>query len=317
MTFLNKSFVKSRDRVFAFMESIERDRIMAVQDDKFNNSYKMKMMKLNEEKEKCRKYCINSILTSMYKDALPISNDYKVVYGDELKDDIVSFITDNPMKKDYYVTDNYENSPIMKSLNEKVKHLTEKMFEELETNMDETNPDDIKFEPTSELDNSLQKITDDMGVDDVSNVIANNVQIVAKDEIERAKKEKETRADIEKQLANDLSITTKESVDHYLALHDLNTKKDFNPRLFQGIMIGKTKKIAESANNGTHSGKYLFNALESYSSHDTSDHVSTIMEEALLESIKDFTKLSMLKALKLEKLNKYDTSRLAFEYTQC
>lgn len=314
---MNKDLQKSRDRVFAFMESVEEDRRIHEDDMKFMNSPEMKMRRLNDEKEKGRKYCIHKILSAMYKNALPLSNDYKVAYGTDLDDEIHNFMSDNPMERDYYVTDTYSNSPVMQKINRNVERLIDEKFEEVENNLEDTKAEDIKFTPDDELNENLQKITDDMGVEDVTNAIASNVQTVAKNEIERAKQEKETRANIEKQLANDLSITTKEAVDEYLELHDLVEKKDFKPRLFQGIMIGKTREMMEKFETGMYVGKFLFNALEGYHSEDNTEiKTSTPMEEAFLESVKEFTKLSLVKALRLEKFLYRDADSLALHYSQ-
>lgn len=309
-----KEFIDRRNKVFAFMESIELEREALAEDERFMNSPEMKMKKLNDEKEKGRRYCINKIMTSMYKNALPLSNDYKIAYGDELQGEIQDFISNNPMERDYYVTDTYANSPAMRRINKTVTDLIESKFEDIENNIDSVDSDKIEFKPDEQLDDVIQRISDDMGIDDVTNTINNNVKSVAQNEIERAKNDKETRKDIERQLAENLNITTKEAVDNYLELHDLNSKRDFKPRLFQGIMIGKTRELMEKYECGEYHNKSLFNALETFNHHDRED--SGPMEEAFVESVKEFTKLSILKSLKLDDMNFYKTDSLASKYSQ-
>lgn len=313
---MNKEFERSRDKVFAFMESIERDRRLQMEEIQFMNSPKMKMKKLQEEKEKGRRYCLGKVMASMYKNALPLGNDYKVAYGDELQDDMVTFMSDNPMERNYYVTDNFENSPALKRINRSVTELVEAKFEKMENNLEETDASEIKFVPDDELEDNLQKITDDMGIPDVTSTIASNVQVVAKNEIERAKQEKESRENIEKELANDLSITTKESVDNYLELNDLITPHDFKPRLFQGIMIGKTREMMEKYEESSYHGKYPYDAMSYFK--ESTDYITptTPVEEAFIESVKEFTKISLLKALKLDTLNFHKTDELASYYSQ-
>lgn len=317
---MNNSYSKSKDRVYAFMNTIDNEDQARKDEVKYYNSVDYKMKRISEEKNRCRDYCFDKIFASLFKNALPLNNDYKVAYGNELDCDMHNFMTtDNPFNKCYYVVDKSCKSPVMKKLNTYIESIVDSTFESVENNVEDIETDAIKFKPTSELDEKLQKITDDMGVDDVSSVISNNVKTIAKEEIERAKAEKEHRANIEKELADNLEITTQEDVENYMELHDINMKRDFQPTLFQGIMINETRKMQCLQESGEYCGKYIYDTLDEFKTEASiSDSVDSCspMEEAFVESVKEFTKLSILKALKLESFNMYTTRELATKYSE-
>ena len=128
-----------------------------------------------------------------------------------------------------------------------------------------------------------------------------------------AKKEKEDINNLEKELANDINVTTKEAVDNILELKGYTESKTFEPTLFQGIMIGKLNEFTKMQESGRFDGEYTFNTLTEYGLPEN-DGKSSIEEMAFIESVKEYTKLNILKALKLESFDKYKVSDLANEY---
>ena len=65
--------------------------------------------------------------------------------------------------------------------------------------------------------------------------------------------------------------------------------------------------------SGRFDGEYTFNTLTEYDLPEN-DGKSSIEEMAFIESVKEYTKLNILKALKLESFDKYKVSDLANEY---
>ena len=165
------------------------------------------------------------------------------------------------------------------------------------------------------MDDNIEKkidiTTQDLELDDLSQIIANNVKSTAAAEITRAKREKDNAKALESELANDLSITSESAIDFALELRGLKDKQVFQPSLFEGIMIGKLDQLslmAESVNS-----VYLYNALADYGMSDNNSFASP-EEIAFVESVREYTLLNMSKALKLENFTLSTIREMAQDY---
>ena len=153
-----------------------------------------------------------------------------------------------------------------------------------------------------------------MGIDDLTTVIHDNVKNSVMSEINRAKQEKENIKNLEAELANDMNITSEAAAEKAIARRGFNRTKVFQPSLFQGIMIGMTEKANSIYESSDDNVDYQYEALSEFDY--KSDGASSIEEAAFIESVKEFTKLNIVKAFKLEQFTPRRVNDLASKYVR-
>ena len=155
----------------------------------------------------------------------------------------------------------------------------------------------------------------------VTDAIRNNVKATAMSEITRAKKEKEELKELESELAQNINLTTEESVRNELELRGFNQTRDYIPTLFEGIMINKLSKLQPAYESGELQSVYLYNVFEEYGRPEPVTEsgdvpLASLEDLAFVETVKEYTALSMLKALKLESYSTRDISEMAQAYAE-
>jgi hypothetical protein len=166
----------------------------------------------------------------------------------------------------------------------------------------------------------LDVIGRDLSTSEIAQRVKDNVKTTALSEISRAKKEKEDIKNIEAELANDINVDTPAKVQESEEFYGINQVRDYVPTLFGGIMINKLNKISPVYESGEMQNVYTYDALAEYGIHspvnDDGSAYATEGELAFIESVKEYTALSVLKALKMENFDKYRVADLAQEYAQ-
>ena len=122
------------------------------------------------------------------------------------------------------------------------------------------------------------------------------------------------KAEIEAELANDMNITSEAAAEKAIARRGFNRSKVFQPSLFQGIMIGMTEKANSVYESSDDNVDYQYEALSEFDY--KSDGASSIEEAAFIESVKEFTKLNIVKAFKLEQFTPRRVNDLASKYAR-
>ena len=304
--------------VLDFMDRVKQKRRDEQKENEFKQSSTYKLRELDKQEKKARCDCTNMVFAKLYRDAVPLSDDYKVAHRDDLDNEIREFISARAPQGDieYYVREAIKKgSKPAKDIQESVDRIVNNFYAEKAMDINKWNVEDLVFRTGEDTQQKINAITQDLALDDVTQIIRDNVKSSAISEITRAKKEKQEIEELENELSNDMKVKTEEAIDYRLALAGLTERKVFNPSLFQGIMIGKVNQLTEMQESGTLGSDFLYNTLEDYGMMESTQEPS-IEERAFVESVKELTKIQLIKTLCMERFKLQDIRDMASEYAQ-
>lgn len=306
MTLTNPSdgYAASKDHVFDFMKQVEASDAAAAADAEYKNSDHYKKAVMDRQQDEARNVCLDAVFAKLYKDAVPLSDDYKVAHGEDLDVDCKAFFADRaPKGMDYYVRDMAENgNATAKKLIDGVDAIIKEEYRDRAYHPGDYSADDMEFKLTDEISEKLGNLSRDIEFEDLATVIQDNVKRTASSEIARAKEEKEKNLQLENDLANDLNITNEAAIDQELQRRNLRQKTLYQPSLFEGMMIGFSNKYATEAALGRAPEVHPYGSMDAYVAEGTDpESLDSRMTYAFMESVKEYTKVSMLKALKFDK----------------
>ena len=304
--------------VLDFMDRVKQKRRDEQKENEFKQSSTYKLRELDKQEKKARCDCANMVFAKLYRDAVPLSDDYKVAHKDDLDNEIREFISARAPQGDieYYVREAIKKgSKPAKDIQESVDRIVNNFYAEKAMDINKWNVEDLVFRTGEDTQQKINAITQDLALDDVTQIIRDNVKSSAISEITRAKKEKQEIEELENELSNDMKVKTEEAIDYRLALAGLTERKVFNPSLFQGIMIGKVNQLIKMQESGTLVSDFLYNTLEDYGMMESTQEPS-IEERAFVESVKELTKIQLIKTLCMERFNLQDIRDMALEYAQ-
>lgn len=304
--------------VLDFMDRVKQKRRDEQKENEFKQSSTYKLRELDKQEKKARCDCANMVFAKLYRDAVPLSDDYKVAHKDDLDNEIREFISARAPQGDieYYVREAIKKgSKPAKDIQESVDRIVNNFYAEKAMDINKWNVEDLVFRTGEDTQQKINAITQDLALDDVTQIIRDNVKSSAISEITRAKKEKQEIEELENELSNDMKVKTEEAIDYRLALAGLTERKVFNPSLFQGIMIGKVNQLTEMQESGTLESDFLYNTLEDYGMMESTQEPS-IEERAFVESVKELTKIQLIKTLCMERFKLQDIRDMASEYAQ-
>lgn len=304
--------------VLDFMDRVKQKRRDEQKENEFKQSSTYKLRELDKQEKKARCDCTNMVFAKLYRDAVPLSDDYKVAHKDDLDNEIREFISARAPQGDieYYVREAIKKgSKPAKDIQESVDRIVNNFYAEKAMDINKWNVEDLVFRTGEDTQQKINAITQDLALDDVTQIIRDNVKSSAISEITRAKKEKQEIEELENELSNDMKVKTEEAIDYRLALAGLTERKVFNPSLFQGIMIGKVNQLIKMQESGTLGSDFLYNTLEDYGMMESTQEPS-IEERAFVESVKELTKIQLIKTLCMERFNLQDIRDMALEYAQ-
>lgn len=304
--------------VLDFMDRVKQKRRDEQKENEFKQSSTYKLRELDKQEKKARCDCANMVFAKLYRDAVPLSDDYKVAHKDDLDNEIREFISARAPQGDieYYVREAIKKgSKPAKDIQESVDRIVNNFYAEKAMDINKWNVEDLVFRTGEDTQQKINAITQDLALDDVTQIIRDNVKSSAISEITRAKKEKQEIEELENELSNDMKVKTEEAIDYRLALAGLTERKVFNPSLFQGIMIGKVNQLTKMQESGTLGSDFLYNTLEDYGMMESTQEPS-IEERAFVESVKELTKIQLIKTLCMERFKLQDIRDMASEYAQ-
>lgn len=312
------TFNDRENKVMSFMEEVQCAKEEQEQEDAFRNSTNYKLKCLDKCEDDAKTVCLDKIFAKIYKDAVPLSDDYKVAYGDDLDAEFRDFIDKRcPKGMEYYVKEGLrKGSPFAKRVLEAVEDLVNNEYHDKAMNIEDYKADDLVFKTDDDVQKKLDVISQDLQGEEIAQAIQDNVKQTAASEIARAKKEKESMKNLESELANDVNMNSEEKVESALEFYGVTEKKDFKPTLFQGIMIGKMNQIQSQFESGMIENQNLYGSVDLYKESDERTESGSAEEVAFIESVKEYTKLSLIKALKLESFTKRDVEDMAQDYAQ-
>lgn len=287
--------LKQREnKVFDFMDEVNRHREHQASMDAYKNSEEYKRKCLDKEMNNAKDTCLNYIFADIYKNSIPLDPDYKSLHSDDLDREIKDFINQKVADKgiSVYVKEAIKKgNPTMKRLMEAVEDFVNSVYLEKSINIKNIAPEDLNFRFGEEEKKKMDSISKDLELDDISRIIQDNVKKTAEFEIRRAKESKEEIEELENSLASDDSITEESAIDSIIALKNAKRQKIYQPSFFESIMIKNFNKSV---------------AMESGD--------STDMYDVYCESVKEFTRHNILKALKLETYDHSTVNRMAMEF---
>jgi hypothetical protein len=300
-------------KVLSFIDQIESERQQKAQDNGLVNSIDYKYKCLNKAKDDCRKQCLTKIFEKFYRDSIPLNDDYKNAYANDIKADIPGFVKSRGHEDlVYYVGEAIPRCEAARNIMNAVNSIVEETFKDKEMDISNYQASDLVFKMDDSIEKKLDIASQNLELDDLSEIISDNVRSTALAEIKRAKREKDANKALEEELANDLSINDETTLEFALELRGLKDKKVFQPSLFEGIMIGKLEKASLMKESGINNSTYLYNALAEYGVENQS--FASPEEIAYVESVREYTLLNISKALKLESFRLADIRELAQKY---
>lgn len=285
---------RKREGMAAFLSELREreDQEMLMQQYKENPNYKLSI--LNEERDKGLENCAAGVICKIYRDALPLDDEYKDANQRELDDGFINTLKQKSPDGVYTFLSSCTSAGckpaklMLEAVTEAIDDSCRKFYE----NLDEVNPDEIDMGPSSKIVNdAVEKVTAKMDYDQISEIIEQNVQNTVKREIETQKAEDEKLQELQSKLAEDDSVQTESAIEAALMSEGM-FKKQYQPTLFNGIMIGKVKEFTESGDLDT-------------------EHVQ---KKAFFESVKEYTKIETLSMLNMVKFNQSQLNQLANEY---
>lgn len=311
-----EKFEDREQKVLSFMDRVKAQKEQEAQDAAFQNSNEYKLRCLDREQDNAKGVCLDMIFSSIYKNALPLNDDYKVAHGEDLDAEMKDFINArSPKGMVYYVKEGIKKgSKAAKKIMDATDKIVEDDYNTKAMNVENLSADDMMFKADGENIRKIDAVSDDLNLPDISQTIKDNVKMTAMSEIKRAKEEKENMRNLEKQLSQDMNVTDNAAIESALEFHDVTTKKDFIPTLFQGIMIGNVNKLQALKESGTLKPQCVYGALDDFGFTESVEATDSVEVLAFIESVKELTKLNILKALKLEKFNLMDITDMAVEY---
>ena len=258
--------------------------------DKLNNSFDVRCRIAKDEKQKCPGVIIDRILGKIYKDALPFEEPSHNMSDDDADDEIKNFIAQrtNGKNSEYYVREalkkNSNNKLLNKILTES-QRLCKEYYSETAKDIATIDIKSLMYNPNDHMD-EISDTLDNLDAEGLSELIANNVKQALDAEAERANREAEYNKSVEDSLTNDTSVTDTEAMESALhKMRPLNFPKVYQPSLMESVLI-----------------------------HMANSHPNSSKEEIFAEATKEYTKLSLVKALKLENFNLLSTRALANSY---
>lgn len=227
--------------------------------------------------DKCKIVSLNKMLGKIYNDAIPVEGPTV-----DVDKDISDYISTRTNGKDteYYIKEALKrnHSPFLNKMCEAAKDMAKK-HRDRKKEMIDSNPnitlDELEnYRYDKDEESNLRDITSDMGFDEVSDIIRQNVKNTIQDEYDKNENEQKQIKALEDELAGNDEIINQETMESVMS-RELKKRKMFSeinqPSLFQGILQYYTESCSHSSNN-----------------------------DILYKTICDYTMLSTMKALRLD-----------------
>ena len=302
-------------RLLDFIDNIENEERNKKAESDFKNSDTYKLRMIDKSRDEAKKEYLTKVLSDTYRDAIPLNDEYKVAYKDDIDKCFRDFLNERcPQGVEYYIKEAIKkNSGFAKKVLEAVNHLVDEKYNKLSLKLEEVTDEDLVFNNDKDEQKKVNVVGRELNTDEVASIVKDNVKQTAVSEIQRAKEEKEKLQAVEDELANDVKMNTPQKVEEAMRLKGLG-QGYYKPSLFNGIMISNMNKIQAKMESGDNCECSTYNALKDYPM--TLNESATPQELAFIESVKEYTGYALVKALKLESFDMYKIDNLAQSYAQ-
>ena len=301
-------------RLLDFIDNIENEERNKKAESDFKNSDTYKLRMIDKSRDEAKKEYLTKVLSDTYRDAIPLNDEYKVAYKDDIDKCFRDFLNERcPQGVEYYIKEAIKkNSGFAKKVLEAVNHLVDEKYNKLSLKLEEVTDEDLVFNNDKDEQKKVNVVGRELNTDEVASIVKDNVKQTAVSEIQRAKEEEKLQA-VEDELANDVKMNTPQKVEEAMRLKGLG-QGYYKPSLFNGIMISNMNKIQAKMESGDNCEYSTYNALKDYPM--TLNESATPQELAFIESVKEYTGYALVKALKLESFDMYKIDNLAQSYAQ-
>lgn len=302
-------------RLLDFIDNIENEERNKKAESDFKNSDTYKLRMIDKSRDEAKKEYLTKVLSDTYRDAIPLNDEYKVAYKDDIDRCFRDFLNERcPQGVEYYIKEAIKkNSGFAKKVLEAVNHLVDEKYNKLSLKLEEVTDEDLVFNNDKDEQKKVNVVGRELNTDEVASIVKDNVKQTAVSEIQRAKEEKEKLQAVEDELANDVKMNTPQKVEEAMRLKGLG-QGYYKPSLFNGIMISNMNKIQAKMESGDNCEYSTYDALKDYPM--TLNESATPQELAFIESVKEYTGYALVKALKLESFDMYKIDNLAQSYAQ-
>lgn len=302
-------------RLLDFIDNIENEERNKKAESDFKNSDTYKLRMIDKSRDEAKKEYLTKVLSDTYRDAIPLNDEYKVAYKDDIDKCFRDFLNERcPQGVEYYIKEAIKkNSGFAKKVLETVNHLVDEKYNKLSLKLEEVTDEDLVFNNDKDEQKKVNVVGRELNTDEVASIVKDNVKQTAVSEIQRAKEEKEKLQAVEDELANDVKMNTPQKVEEAMRLKGLG-QGYYKPSLFNGIMISNMNKIQAKMESGDNCEHSTYDALKDYPM--TLNESATPQELAFIESVKEYTGYALVKALKLESFDMYKLDNLAQSYAQ-
>ena len=302
-------------RLLDFIDNIENEERNKKAESDFKNSDTYKLRMIDKSRDEAKKEYLTKVLSDTYRDAIPLNDEYKVTYKDDIDKCFRDFLNERcPQGVEYYIKEAIKkNSGFAKKVLEAVNHLVDEKYNKLSLKLEEVTDEDLVFNNDKDEQKKVNVVGRELNTDEVASIVKDNVKQTAVSEIQRAKEEKEKLQAVEDELANDVKMNTPQKVEEAMRLKGLG-QGYYKPSLFNGIMISNMNKIQAKMESGDNCEYSTYDALKDYPM--TLNESATPQELAFIESVKEYTGYALVKALKLESFDMYKIDNLAQSYAQ-
>ena len=141
------TFKDREQKVFSFMEQVQLVEESNKQEKRRKESTDYKFKVLESECEKGKGVCLDAVFSKIYKDAVPLNDDYKVAHGEDLDAEFRDFINDRcPKGMEYYVKEAIKKgSAPAKRIMEAVEKIVKDDYSNKARNIEKLDSNDLVF----------------------------------------------------------------------------------------------------------------------------------------------------------------------------
>ena len=277
---LMKPEIQGKQKVFDFMAAVDAEREKERQHSAFRNSETYKRNLVDRECERGKEECLRYVVQNCYRNAMPLSDEYKNSICTDLSSDLD---THCPKGLLYYFREAIKKG----QCGDRCRRMVEAVCKEVDSSYSDKklapakyDEKDLVFRMDPDMQQRVDYISQNLSLDDVSDLIRQSVKSTTISEVRRAKDEREQSEALQRDLANDLSIQNEAAIDAELQRRGYADRKFFQPTLFQGMVMGKMQDPVV--------------AMESYTYHALEDigmpgEESSPEYNAFVEAVKDYT----------------------------
>lgn len=279
----NESPIPGEEKVLSFIESIDLELKKERDMNSFKHSDVYKRNMANRECERGKDECMKYLMKRCMKDATPLSDEYKAGHDEKFGQMVDKHCPDGPLFYFHELGKKGNCGERCIKVLEAVDKVMEQKFCDKKCKPQNYSPEDMTFQMDAETKSNMDELYQDLALDDISNLIADNVRRRTEEEVRSAREARENDKNLEKELGADLTIRTEAAIDRALELKGQRESKFYQPSVFNGIMIGNMNR---ANNEGVLTESYTYHALDDYGMVTEENSPSY---NAMVESVQEYT----------------------------